>query len=104
MTRYPTDTKTGDAQYWVGATYLVQNKPATALGEYRKVIALYPKSPAVDTALYGMADAFYRLHACTDAKGALDALSKRKPAKALEDRVKQLGRVIKEAPKGYCTS
>ena len=104
VTRYPTDTKTGDAQYWIGATYLVQNKPATALGEYCKVIALYPKSPAVDTALYGMADAFYRLHACTDAKGALEALGKRKPGKALEDRVKQLERVIREAPKGYCTS
>ena len=104
VTRYPTDPKAGDAQYWVGATYLVQNKPATALGEYRKVIALYAKSPAVDTALYGMADAFYRLHACTDAKGALEALSKRKPAKALDDRVKQLQRAIKEAPKGYCTS
>ena len=104
VTRYASDPKAGDAQYWVGATYLVQNKPATALGEYRKVIALYPKSPAVDTALYGMADAFFRLHACTDAKGALDALSKRKPGKALEDRVKQLNKAIKEAPKGYCTS
>lgn len=104
VTRYASDAKAGDAQYWVGATYLVQNKPATALGEYRKVIALYPKSPAVDTALYGMADAFFRLHACTDAKGALDALSKRKPGKALEDRVKQLNKAIKEAPKGYCTS
>jgi TolA-binding protein len=104
VTRYPADAKTGDAQYWVGATYLMQNKPATALGEYRKVIALYPKSPAVDTALYGMADAFFRLHACTDAKGALDALTKRKPAKALDDRVKQLGRAIKESPKAYCTS
>lgn len=103
-TRYPADAKTGDAQYWVGATYLVQNKPATALGEYRKVIALYPKSPAVDTALYGMADAFFRLHACTDAKGALDALTKRKPSKALDDRAKQLGKAIKDAPKGYCTS
>jgi phosphoglucomutase len=51
-----------------------------------------------------MADAFYRLHACTDARGALEALSKRKPTKALDDRVKQLGRAIKEAPKGYCTS
>jgi TolA-binding protein len=104
VTRYPSDTKAGDAQYWVGATYLVQNKPATALGEYRKVIALYAKSPAVDTALYGMADAFYRLHACTDAKGALEALAKRKPGKALDDRLKQLSRAIKEAPKGYCTS
>jgi TolA-binding protein len=104
VTRYPDDTKTGDAQYWVGATYLVQNKPATALGEYRKVIALYPKSPAVDTALYGMADAFYRLHACTDAKGALDALVKRKPSKTLEERAKQLSKAIKESPKGFCTS
>jgi TolA-binding protein len=104
VTRYPADAKTGDAQYWVGATYLVQNKPATALGEYRKVIALYPKSPAVDTALYGMADAFFRLHACTDAKGALEALAKRKPAKALDDRLKQMNKAIREAPKGYCTS
>jgi len=104
VTRYPDDTKTGDAQYWVGATYLVQNKPATALGEYRKVIQLYPKSPAFDTALYGMADAFYRLHACTDAQGALDALTKRKPTKALDDRAKQLAQVIKESQKGYCTS
>jgi TolA-binding protein len=104
VTRYPSDTKTGDAQYWVAATYLLQNKPATALGEYRKVIALYPKSPAVDTALYGMADAFFRLHACSDAKGAIEALTKRKPTKALEDRVKQLSRAIKESPKDYCTS
>jgi len=104
VTRYPDDPKTGDAQYWVGATYLVQNKPATALGEYRKVIQLYPKSPAFDTALYGMADAFFRLHACTDAKGALDALTKRKPAKQLDDRAKQLTQAIKDSPKGYCTS
>lgn len=104
VTRYPSDTKTGDAQYWVGATYLVQNKPATALGEYRKVIALYPKSPAVDTALYGMADAFFRLHACTDAKDALEALLKRKPSRTLEERAKQLHKAIKSAPKGYCTS
>jgi TolA-binding protein len=104
LTRYPSDDKAGDAQYWIGASYLVQNKPATALGEYRKVISSYPKSPAVDTALYGMADAFFRLHACTDAKGAIDALVKRKPSKALEDRAKQLSRAIKDAGKEYCTS
>jgi tol-pal system protein YbgF len=104
LTRYPTDEKAGDAQYWIGASYLVQNKPATALGEYRKVISTYPNSPAVDTALYGMSDAFYRLHACTDAKGALDALLKRKPSKALEERAKELQRALKDAAPGYCTS
>lgn len=103
-TRYPGDDKAGDAQYWIGASYLVQNKPATALGEYRKVIANFPKSAAVDTALYGMADAFYRLHACTDAKGAIEALLKRKPSKALEDRAKQLSRALKGVAKDYCTS
>lgn len=102
VTRYPADPKAGDAQYWVGATYLLQNKPATALGEYRKVIQLYTKSPAFDTALYGMADAFFRLHACTDAKTSLEALTRRKPAKGLEDRAKQLTKAIKEAPKDYC--
>lgn len=104
MTRYPADDKAADAQYWIGASYLVQSKPATALGEYRKVIANFPKSAAVDTALYGMADAFYRLHACTDARGAIEALLKRKPSKALEDRAKQLGRALKGVAKDYCTS
>jgi TolA-binding protein len=104
LVRYAADDKAGDAQYWIGASFLVQNKPATALGEYRKVIASYPKSAAVDTALYGMADSFYRLHACTDAKGAVDALLKRKPSQALADRANELLRAITAAPKDYCTS
>jgi TolA-binding protein len=104
LLRYGTDDKAGDAQYWIGASYVVQNKPATALGEYRKVIALYPKSAAVDTALYGMADAFFRLHACTDAKGAIEALLKHAPSKALAERAKELQKAITAAAKDYCTS
>lgn len=104
ITRYPKDAKTGEAQYWIGATYTQQNKPATALGEYRKVIADYEKSSAVDVALYGMADAFYRLHACTDAKSAVQALVKRKPESSLADRAKKLQKSITSAPRGYCTS
>ncbi len=104
ITRYPDDDKAGEAQYWIGASFLVQNKPGTALGEYRKVIASYPKSPAVDTALYGMADAFFRLHACSDAKGAVLTLQKRKPSKALEQRAGELLKAITAGGSGYCTS
>jgi TolA-binding protein len=104
LERYPADEKAGDAQYWTGASYLQQNRPATALGEYRKVIANYAQSNAVNVALYGMADAFFRLHACTDAKSALDALLKRKPKTSLVDRVKALQQQIKNAPAGQCTS
>lgn len=102
--RYPNDARTGEAQYWVAASYLQENKPATALGEYRKVISAYPKSTAVNVALYGMGDAFYRLHACTDAKAALDALLKRKPEKDLVRRTKELLNTVRRAPKSYCTS
>ena len=104
LDRYPTDAQAGDAQYWIGAGYLQQNRPATALGEYRKVIANYSTSNAVNVALYGMADAFFRLHACTDAKSALDVLVKRKPKQALADRAKALQQQIKSAPAGQCTS
>lgn len=104
LARYPADDKTGEAQYWIGASFLVQNKPATALGEYRKVIMGYPKSPAVDTALYGMADAFFRLRACTDAKDALAALQKRKPSKSLGGRAVELLKAITAAPEGHCSA
>ena len=104
VTRYPTDAKAGEAQYWVAASYTQQNKPATALGEYRKVISEFSKSGAVNVALYGMADAFYRLKACTDAKSAIDALIKRKPDASLLDRAKRLQKEIKAAGRSYCTS
>jgi TolA-binding protein len=104
LIRYPEDAKAGDAQYWIGASYTQQNKPATALGEYRKVIADYASSSAVNVALYGMADAFFRLHACTDATSALQALLKRKPEPGLTDRTKKLLKDVSGSPKGYCTS
>merc|ERR1712065_81654 len=89
ISRYPNHARTGEAQYWVAASYLQENKPATALGEYRKVISKYPKSTAVNVALYGMGDAFYRLHACTDAKTALETLLKRKPDRRLVKRTNE---------------
>lgn len=102
LARYPSDAKAGNAQYWIGASYLQENKPAAALGELRKVISDHAKSTAVNVALYGMADAFFRLKACTDATNAAEALINRKPDKALLDRVKKLAADIKKAPKSAC--
>jgi TolA-binding protein len=104
LTRYPQDAKAGNAQYWIGASFLQENKAAAALGELRKVISNFGKSTAVNVSLYGMADAFFRLRACTDAKSAIEALIKRKPDAALLDRAKKLSDDIKLAPKGTCTS
>ena len=104
LEKYPTDAKAGNAQYWIAAAYTQSNKPATALGEYRKVISQYGESGAVNVSLYGMGDAFYRLHACSDARDALKALLKRKPNKDLHERTDTLIREINSAAADYCTS
>lgn len=101
--RYRDDAKSGEAQYWIGASYTTQGKPATALGEYRKVIADFGKSSAVNVSLFGMADAFFRLRACGDATSAIDALLKRKPEPGLTDRAKKLLKEVKGADKSYCS-
>ncbi|MDD9941620.1 MAG: tetratricopeptide repeat protein [Myxococcales bacterium] len=101
--RYRSDQQAGNAQYWIAASYLQEGKPATALGEYRKVISNYAKSGAVNVALYGMGDAFHRLHACTDARAALQALLKRKPKPDLAKRARALIKKIRKEKKG-CTS
>jgi tol-pal system protein YbgF len=104
VTRYPTDDKADDAQYWIGMAYLSENKPATALGEFRKVIDQYGNGNAVEVALYGMADSFFKLRACTDAKNALDALIRKKPSKKLLDLAKDKLKEVKKADSSLCTS
>lgn len=104
LTGYPKDERAGNAQYWIGAAFTQENKPATALGEYRKVIANHGRSPAVNVALYGMGDAFYRLHACQDASDALKALLKRGPKPGLRERTEALLKTIAAAGDSYCTS
>ncbi|MBN1655837.1 MAG: tetratricopeptide repeat protein [Deltaproteobacteria bacterium] len=104
LSRYPSDEKADDAQYWIGTSYLSENKPATALGEFRKVIDEYGKGNAVEVALFGMAEAFFKLHACTDAKAALEALIKKRPTKKLLDIAKEKLREVKKADSSYCTS
>lgn len=102
LERHPKDERAGNAQYWIGATYTQENKPATALGEYRKVLANHGKSSAANVALYGMGDAFYRLHACSDAIDALKALIKRNPGAALRQRTEDLLKIVTAAGADYC--
>lgn len=102
--RYRTDAQADNAQYWIGASYLVENRPATALAELRKVIENHRSGDAIDEALLDMAEAFYRLRACSDAKTTLDTLIKTQNTSPLVDKAKQKLKDVKKAPKDYCTS
>jgi TolA-binding protein len=102
--KYKDDAQADNAQYWIGASYLVENRPATALGELRKVIENYRNGDAVDEALMDMAEAFYRLKACSDAKTTLDTLIKTQTKSPLLDKAKEKLKAIKKLGSDYCTS
>ncbi|MFT3927337.1 MAG: hypothetical protein QM778_32685 [Myxococcales bacterium] len=102
--RYKTDAQSDNAQYWIGASYLIENRPATALGELRKVIENFRGGDAVDEALLDMAEAFFRLKACSDAKTTLDTLIKTQTSSPLVEKAKEKLKAIKKLPKDSCTS
>jgi TolA-binding protein len=102
--KYKDDSQADNAQYWIGASYLVENRPATAMAELRKVIENYRGGDAVDEALLDMAQAFYSLKSCSDARNTLDTLIKTQPNSPLVEKAKQRLKEIKKAPRGYCMS
>ncbi|HJL05094.1 MAG TPA: tetratricopeptide repeat protein [Polyangiaceae bacterium LLY-WYZ-15_(1-7)] len=104
VSRYEEDEKADDAQYWIGKSYLEQERPASALSEFRRVITNYRRGDIVPRALFDMADAFYQLHACTDARSSLEALIQSYPRSSLVRQARQKLRQVRRAPRGYCTS
>ena len=102
--RHRADTRAGMAQFRVGASYLEENRPATALGELQRVIQEHRGSDAEDDALLGIGRAFYALHACTDARTTLNALIRAHPRSPLLNDARAVLRQIQAAPRGYCTS
>jgi TolA-binding protein len=104
VTRYHDDARADDAQLAVGRSYLMEERPATALGELRRVIQEWQQGDAVPAALLAMGDAFYRLHACTDARTALDALIRAHARSPQANDARQRLRDIQRAPAGYCQS
>jgi len=102
--KYPEDDEADNAQYWIGKSYLEQDQPAAALRELRVVVSRYTRGDAADETLFDMADAFFRLGACTDAKSALDALIRGYRSSPLLRRARAKKREIDRAPRGRCTS
>jgi len=102
VTRYPDDDRADDAQYWIGSSYLQQDRPGTALSELRKVITEYAQGDVVDDTLLDMADAFFRLNACGDAEAALQTLIRRHPRSSLIRRARAKLREVQNAPPDRC--
>jgi TolA-binding protein len=97
------DARADDAQYFVGQSYLLEDRPATALGELRQVLSNFATGDRVPYALLAMADAFYRLHACSDARTALDAIIRGHARSPVIGDARTRLRDVSHAPAGYCS-
>ncbi|NOY92369.1 MAG: tetratricopeptide repeat protein [Deltaproteobacteria bacterium] len=102
--RHGSDEHADDAQLAIGQSYLTDGQPARALGAFQKVMHDYPRGDTLDDALLGMGNAFFALHACTDARSALEALIRTQRRSPLVRRARAKLREIRRAPASACTS
>lgn len=103
VTRHATDSRAAAAQYFVGQSYLLEDRPATALGELRRVVAEFASSDRVPYALLSMGEAFWRLHACDEARTALETVTGSFGRSPVAGDARARLREYRSPPRGYCT-
>lgn len=102
VTRYPTDDKADEALLYAGDGDLADGRPSSALGNFNRLLKLFPRSNVLDRTLYGMGEAYMTMHDCTNAKLAYEACERRfaKDKVGADSRAK-LQVIAKNAP-GTC--
>ena len=102
VNRYPTDDKADEALFYSGDADLTDGRPSSALGNFNRLLKLFPRSNVLDKTLYEMGDAYMMMHDCANAKLAYDACEKRfaKEKVGVDARAK-LAVIAKNAP-GTC--
>jgi TolA-binding protein len=77
VVRYATDDRADDVQFLLGDADLQDNRPTSALGEFNRLLKVYPRSDKLDKTLYAMGEAYLQLHDCVNAKLAFGAVEQR---------------------------
>lgn len=102
VNRYPTDDKADDALFFAADADLSDGRPSSALGNFNRLLKLFPKSNVLDKTLFGMGEAYMLMHDCQNAKLAYEACDRRfaKEKVGADSRAK-LALIAKNAP-GTC--
>ena len=64
-------------QFLLGDADLQDNRPTSALGEFNRLLKVYPRSDKLDKTLFEMGEAYLQLHDCANAKLAFGAVEQR---------------------------
>jgi TolA-binding protein len=100
--RYGTDDKADDVLYLMGTADLAEDHPSSALGEFNRLLKVYPKSNVLDRTLFEMGEAYYAIHDCENAKLAFNACASRFPREKVGIDAKARVAAIDSAPAGTC--
>jgi TolA-binding protein len=102
VNRYGNDDKADDVLYLMGSADLAEDHPSSALGEFNRILKVYPKSNVLDKTLFGMGEAYFSIHDCENAKLAFSACETRFPKEKIAADAKARIAVIDKAPAGTC--
>ncbi|MBN2527487.1 MAG: outer membrane protein assembly factor BamD [Deltaproteobacteria bacterium] len=101
--RYPRASNLDELQLIIGQSYSEQKRYAKALGALRRFMDLYPKSEYAPEVLYEMANSFFMLGDCTDARILVDTITKRYKTSPFALKAQKLKSTI-DASRAKCTS
>ena len=102
VNRYASDDKADDALFFLGSADLLDGRPSSALGQFNRLLKLFPRSNVLDKTLFAMGDAYMMMHDCTNAKVAYDACEKRFAKDKIGIDAKAKLDQIAKSPPGLC--
>jgi TolA-binding protein len=103
LERHAKDGAADDVQLLFAKSYYEQKRWARSLGALRRHTDKYPKSEHTPEVLYLMANSFYNLGDCTDARILVEAITTRHKKSPFVARAKQLNDKMADK-KSRCTS
>ena len=102
VNRYANDDKADEALFYVGSADLQDGRPSSALGQFNRLLKLFPRSNVLDKTLFAMGDAYLMMHDCANAKVAYDACEKRYSKDKIGTDAKAKLDQIGKTPPGLC--
>jgi TolA-binding protein len=102
VNRYATDDKADDALYWTGKADLDDGRPSSALGEWNRLLKLFPKSNMLEKTLYGMGQAYEAMHDCANAKLAYGTVVSHFAHGKLASEARARTAAVNALPAGSC--
>ncbi len=102
VNRYAADEKADDALYQIGKADLDDGKPSSALGEWNRLLKLFPRSNMLEKTLFGMGQAYETMHDCANAKLAYGTVMAHFPHGKLAAEAHARTVAIGALPAGAC--